>query len=597
MIRCFQQNQEPKSALLYFGRMRVVSAKPDRFTFPLVIRACTNLQDLCKGKHIHGQVLKYGLQFDVYIGTSLMELYCSFGDLKLAHRVFDEMPIKDTVAWTVILSGYLNNNGAIETAHQLFDKIPVKDIVAWNIMINGYMKLGNTKVAKMLFNQATAKDLLTYNTMLDGYAKCGEVEVMLEFFHKMPEKDVVSWNSVIGGLVQNKQINEAIKYFKKMQMDNLKANEVTLVTILSGCAQVGALDVGRWLHMYIKRSNIGLSDVIGTALVDMYSKCGDLCSAQWVFDKMLDRDVVTWNAMIMGFSMNGQSKEALEFFYQMKVEGVEPNEATMLGVLCACTHAGLVNEGRKWFYNMSKELGLTPKLKHYGCIVDLLGRAGLLNEAYRLIQTMPVEPHSGVWGALLGACKIHGNVELAEYALEKLIQLDVEDGGYLSIMSNIYANAGRWDDVARVRELMKKQRIAKLRGCSSIEINGEIHEFGVEEKVHPRRKEIVDMVYEISMRLRVSGHVASTSEVFFDVEEEEKETALYFHSEKMAVAFGLMATEKGTVIRIVKNLRICVDCHASIKLISKVFGREIVVRDRNRFHHFREGSCSCKDFW
>ncbi|XP_059626597.1 pentatricopeptide repeat-containing protein At1g08070, chloroplastic-like [Cornus florida] len=597
MIRGFQQNQEPRNALLCFDRMRVRRVQPDRFTFPFVIRACADLKDVWKGSCIHGQIFKFGLELDVFIGTRLIDFYGGFGDMKVAEQVFDEMPIRDAVVWTVILSGYVNQCDDMERARELFDKMPIKDLVAWNTMIGGFLKVGNIELAKLLFDQAPIKDLLMYNMMLGGYAKHGEVEVLLRFFHDMPKRDLVSWNSVIGGLVHNRRINEAMKHFHLMQMENVNPNEVTLVSVISACAHVGALEMGKWLHSYVDRSNLSWNVVVGTALVDMYSKCGDLESAEYVFDKMLERDVVAWNAMIMGFSMNGKSKNALEFFYRMKGEAVRPNDVTILGVLCACVHEGLVSEGRKCFRSMSQELGLVPKLEHYGCMVDLLGRAGLLNEAYELIQAMPLVPHTGVWGALLGACKIHGNVELAERAIEHLIQLDLEDGGYLSIMSNIYANAGRWDDVAKVRELMRDKGIGKLRGCSSIEINGEIHEFGVEEKIHPRAKEINGMIDEISKRLKMAGHVASTNEVFFDVEEEEKEKALYFHSEKMAVAFGLIATEKGTVIRVVKNLRICSDCHAAIKLISGIFEREIVVRDRSRFHHFKEGSCSCRDYW
>ncbi|CAK9139151.1 unnamed protein product [Ilex paraguariensis] len=597
MIRGFQQNQEPRNALLYFDRMRVQYVKPDRFTYPFIVRACTDLMDFCGGLCVHGQLFKFGVALDVFVGTSMIEFYSGFGDMKLAKDVFDELIVKDTVAWTAVISGFVNNGGDMERARELFDKMPNKDVVVWNTMISGYVKVRDVEVAKMLFDRAPVKDILMYNTILGGYARNGDMEVMLWFFNDMPKRDLVSWNTVIGGFVRCRRISEAMKHFHQMQMENVNPNEVTVVSILSACAQVGALDMGKWLHSCIDRSKLGLNVVVETALVDMYSKCGDLESAQYVFDKMLERDAVAWNAMIIGFSLNGQSRNALEFFYRMKNEAVMPNDVTILGVLCACVHAGLVDEGQKFFDSMSQELGLTPKLEHYGCMVDLLGRAGLLDKAYDLIQSMPLAPHTGVWGALLGACKIHGNVELAERAIEHLIQLDPEDGGYLAIMSNIYANAGRWNDVAKLRKWVKQKGICKLRGCSSIEIDGEIHEFGVEEKIHPRAKEIYDMIDEIYERLRLAGHVASTNEVYFDVEEEEKEKALFFHSEKMAVAFGLIATEKSTVIRVTKNLRICADCHAAIKLISQIFNREIVIRDRSLFHHFKGGSCSCGDYW
>ncbi|OVA17851.1 Pentatricopeptide repeat [Macleaya cordata] len=598
MIRGFQKNQEPIKTLLFFDRMRAQSIQPDNFTYPFVVRACADLQDLRKGKWVHGQLMKTSLETDIYVATNLIELYVSCGDVRVAHRVFDEMPVRDAVSWTAIMSGYVNQcDSDMKTAQQIFDEMPVRDVVAWNTMIAGYVKSGDMEVARMLFDRAPTKDLLTYNTLLGGYGKYGESEVVLRFFDSMPEKDVVSWNSIIGGFVQNKRVNEAMAFFHRMQIENVRPNMVTLVSVLSACAQVGALDTGRWIHWYIDRNRFSLNAMMGTALVDMYSKCGALESAQRVFDFMTDRDVVTWNAMIMGFSMNGQSKKALDFFYRMQDEEVKPNEGTMIGVLCACTHAGLVDEGRNCFDKMHEEFGITPKLEHYGCMVDLLGRAGLLDEAYEFIQKMPLVPHIGVWGALLNSCKTYGNIELAECATKHLIELDHEDGGYLTTMSNIYANAGRWDDVAKVRVLMKKKKIGKLPGCSSIEINGEIHEFGVEEKIHPRSKEIYEMIDEISKRLRMAGHVASTTEVFFDVEDEEKERALFFHSEKLAIAFGLIATDKGATIRVVKNLRVCVDCHSAIKLISKIFDREIVVRDRCRFHHFKEGFCSCGDYW
>ncbi|KAK1412821.1 hypothetical protein QVD17_34353 [Tagetes erecta] len=597
IIRGFQQNHEPKHALELFHRMRAEPFGPDCFTYPFVIRSCTELMESYRGKCIHGLLFKVGFELDTFIGTSLIEFYGGFGDTNAARRVFDELPVKDKVAWTVMLSSCVSKCSDLEDARKMFDRMPGKDLVAWNIMIFQYIKAGDVHSAYALFTLAPVKDLLMYNTVLGGYARQGEVDTMVKFFHDMPVKDLVSWNTVIGGLVRDKRVKEAMNRFHEMLSDNESPNEITLVSILSACAQVGALDTGRWLHSYIDRNNHGSNVVVGTALVDMYSKCGDLESAEYVFNKLQNPDVVAWNAMIMGFSMNGQSKTTLKLFTRMKMETVVPNEITILGVLCACVHAGFVNEGREVFNSMVKDLGLAPKVEHYGCMVDLLGRAGLLDEAYELIQAMPMEPHTGVWGALLGACKLHKNVELAEIAIQHLNELEHEDGGYLTMMSNIYANAGRWDDVARTRDMMRQKGVDKLRGCSSIEVNGEIHEFGAEEKIHPRVKEIHEMIDEITSRLRTAGYVASRNEVFFDVDDEEKDKALLYHSEKMAVAFGLIATTKGTVIRVVKNLRICGDCHAVMKLISKTFEREIVIRDRSRFHHFKNGCCSCGDYW
>lgn len=599
VFRMFVQNNEPGNAIGYFKQMIGGYERPDHFTLPCVIKACGELMEPGTGMCAHGQGVKLGLDTDVFVGTSLMKFYGVLGDDKIVRKVFDEFHVKDEILWSVMISELGKRIDDMDSAQQLFDEMPseMKDAVTSNIMIQGYLKLGDLEKASTLFKQASHPDLLMYNTMLGGYAKLSDHDSLILFFHNMPAKDLVSWNTVIAGLVNHMKIHHAMRYLHQMQVNGFSPDQVTFVTILTACGQAGALESGKWLHSFINRKSVNLDTMVGTALVDMYAKCGDLESASGVFDTMMDLDIVAWNAMIMGYSMNGQSTNALKIYNRMMNAEIKPNETTILAVLSACTHGGLVDKGRKCFNSMFKELGMTPKAEHYGCMVDLLGRAGLLDEAYEFIKTMPLTPHTGVWGALLGASKTHGNVELAEIAVKNLIQLDHSDGGYLAIMSNIYANARRWTDVSRVRNLMKQKGLSKLRGCSSIEINGQIHEFGAEEKSHRSANEIYRMLDEISKRLRLAGHNAGTNEVFYDVDDEEKENVLNFHSEKMAVAFGLLTTGRGYAIRIVKNLRICGDCHAAMKLISVVYEREIVVRDRNRFHHFKDGLCSCGDYW
>uniref|UniRef100_A0A5K1CIW7 DYW domain-containing protein n=2 Tax=Nymphaea colorata TaxID=210225 RepID=A0A5K1CIW7_9MAGN len=524
-------------------------------------------------------------------------MYVEFGDIGMARQVFNEMPERDSVAWTILIGGYVNRCCDMNAARRLFDQMPEKDIVVMNVMIGGYVKLGDVDAANEMFSKVATKDLLMCNTMMGGYVKNWDVGAAYRLFVEMTERDMVSWNTMIGGFIQTGRFKEATELFHRMQTENLRPNDVTIVGMLRACSQVGALDMGKWLHAYVDRNRYLVNVVVGTSLVDMYCKCGVLECAEQIFDQLHDKDVTAWNAMITGFAMHGKSVKALELFRQMQHERIQPNEVTFVGVLCACTHGGLVDEGKQYFHSMVSEFGLTPQLEHYGCMVDLLGRAGLLEEAYDFIKGMPLAPHTGVWGALLGACKIHGNIELAECAIKHLIELDKEDGGYCAILSNIYAKAGRWDDVAKVRALMKERGIEKKPGCSSIEVDGKVHEFGVGDKTHPRSEEIYTMLKEISRRLTMHGYVARTSEVFFDVEEEEKEHALCFHSEKLAIAFGLISTKKGVMLRIVKNLRVCDDCHAATKLISKIFERDLIIRDRSRFHHFRQGICSCGDYW
>ncbi|MQL85937.1 hypothetical protein Taro_018472 [Colocasia esculenta] len=518
LIRGLQQNRRPEDALRLFGAMRVHGAALDGFSFLNAVRTCTDLRDHRRGRCVHAQLLKSSVGFDVRLGSSLIEFYSVCDDMRGARRVFDTLPLKDAVSWTVTIAGYVNVGGDMESARDLFEEMPAKDLVAWSTMIGGYVKCGDMGTARKLFDRSPRKDLLMKNIMLGGYAKTSEINNLLQLFEEMDERDVVSWNTAITGLVGCRMIHEAMQLFHRMQLEDHRPNAVTLAGILSGCAQVGALDTGRWIHSYIDRNSYVLDSMVGTGLIDMYSKCGELESAQHVFGHMVERDVASWNAMITGLYTNGHGKQAVDLFHRMRSEGVQPNDVTMVGVLSACAHAGLVDEGRRCFDSMQRELAIVPKIEHYGCMVDLLGRAGLLHEAFEFIQHMPLPPHTGVWGALLGACKIHGNVELAEQAVERLVELDPEDGGYMAIMCNIYTDAGRWADVSRLREVMRKKGIVKMPGCSSVEIDGAIHEFGAGDKAHPRHHEIYEMVDMISLRLLTAGKENMVDDVFAIVE-------------------------------------------------------------------------------
>ena len=337
--------------------------------------------------------------------------------------------------------------------------------------------------------------------------------------------------------------------------------------------------------------------MVKTALLDMYAKCGDLDGAHKLFVKTTDRDICMWNAMMTGFAMHGCGNEALKLFEEMERLGVEPNGITFVAIIKACSHAGLVIEGRRLFDKMVQCYGLVPKIEHYGCVVDLLGRAGQLVEAHEFIKSMPIMPNAVVWGSLIAACKVHKNPDLGEVAAKELLGLEPKNLSYNILMSNIYASANRWNDVARMRQEVKDRGIKKQPGLSSIEVDGSIHAFVSGDMAHPKTGKIYEMMTKMSMKLKDAGYTPNTSMVLQNIGEEEKETALNYHSEKLAMAFGLISTAAGTPIRIVKNLRICDDCHDATKLLSKIYGRVIIVRDRNRFHHFREGSCSCGDYW
>ncbi|PSR87944.1 Pentatricopeptide repeat-containing protein [Actinidia chinensis var. chinensis] len=486
------------------------------------------------GKTIHSQTLKFGIDSDTYVRTALVDVYARGGDLASARNLFDTMPERSLVSWTAMITCYAKH-GDVDEARLLFDGMEERDVVCWSVMINGYTQHGRP--------------------------------------------------------------NEALALFRKMLGLKVKPSEATIVAVLSACGQLGALESGRWVHSYIVNNAIRFNVHVGTALVNMYSKCGSLEDASLVFDAIKDKDVVAWNSMIVGYAIHGFTEDALRLFTTMCGRGVHPTDITFIGILSACAHAGLVSEGWRFFHLMKGEYGIEPKIEHYGCMVNLLGRAGHLDEAYELIQNMKIDPDPVLWGTLLGACRLHNNTGLGERICELLVSRNLAHSGTYILLSNMYAAAGNWDGAVRVRTMMKDSGVQKEPGCSSIEMNNKVHEFLAGDMKHPKTKEIYTMLEEMNRWLESHGYTPQTDTVLHDIGESEKKKSLEVHSEKLAIAFGLITTQPGATIKIVKNLRVCSDCHNVTKLISKITGRKIVVRDRNRFHHFVNGSCSCGDYW
>lgn len=451
-------------------------------------------------------------------------------------------------------------------AQQLFDTMPEKSVVSLTAMIRCYVKHGELDKARVLFEEIEERDVVCWNVMLDGYTR-----------HGFP--------------------NDALLLFRQMLVAKVKPNEVTVLSVIAACGQLGALESGRWLHSYIENNGIEGNVRVCTALIDMYSKCGSLEDARLVFDRIKDKDVVVWNSMILGYAIHGFSRDALQLFNEMYMIGHRPTNVTFIAILSACGHSGLVREGWSFFHSMKDEYEMEPKIEHYGCMVNLLGRAGHLEEAYDLVKNMKIEPDSVLLGALLGACRLHGNIALGEEIAEFMVGKKLANSGTYILLSNIYAATGNWDGVARVRTLMKDSGVQKEPGCSSIEVNNKVHEFLAGDLKHPKSKEIYMMLEEMNRWLKAHGYTPQIDIVLQDLGDRQKEQSLEVHSEKLAIAFGLISTQPGTTIKIVKNLRVCLDCHAVTKLISKITGRKIVMRDRNRFHHFMNGSCSCGDYW
>lgn len=436
-------------------------------------------------------------------------------------------------------------------------------------------------------------DVFTVNLIINSLVKSGECDVAKKVFDKMPERDVVTWNSVIGGFVKNSRFDNALRIFRQMLSSNVEPDGFTFASMITGCARFGALSHAKWVHDLMIEKRIELNYILSSALIDMYANCGKINTARELFESFRRDDVSVWNAMINGLAAHGLALDAFAVFSRMEQENVYPDSITFLGILTACSHCGLVEDGRKYF-NLMQNFSIQPQLEHFGAMVDLLGRSGLLEEAYYIIKAMPMEPDIVIWRALLSACRTHKNKELGEVAISNISH--IQSGDFV-LLSNMYCSLNKWDSAERVRKMMKTGGVRKIRGKSWIELGGIVHQFKAGDGSHAEMKAIYRVLEGLIQRAKLKGFKPLTELVLMDVSEEEKEENLSFHSEKLALAYGVLKSAPGTEIRIWKNLRICQDCHGWIKIVSRVLNRVIIVRDRIRFHQFEGGLCSCGDYW
>lgn len=433
--------------------MRRRFLNPNQHTFTFLLHACTKTSPglglcpgLTAGVQVHGHVIKLGFARHVFVRNALIHLYyeCSSG-VESSKRVFEEE--EDTLC----------------------------------------------------------RDVVTWNSMLAGLVRNGEVRAAEEMFDEMPQRDVVSWSTMIMGYVQNGLLEDGLECFRLMREKGTRPNEAILVTALSASAQLGLLGCGRFIHSTIESVKFPITVPIGTALVDMYAKCGCIEESRALFDGMLKKDIWTWNVMICGLASHGRAKDALALFDRFIREGYVPVSVTFVGLLNACSRAGLVSEGRHCFELMVDGYGIQPEMEHYGCMVDLLARARLIDEAVRLIETMTVAPDPVLWATLLDACKIHGFVEMGEKIGNKLIQLDPTHDGHYVQLAGIYAKARKWEDVVRVRRLMVERVTSKVAGWSLIELEGNVHRFVAGDREHDRSSDIYRMLEIIGLRITEAG--------------------------------------------------------------------------------------------
>ncbi|WJX87889.1 Putative pentatricopeptide repeat-containing protein [Trifolium repens] len=570
MIRSYVNNYLYNDALFVFRDMINGGFRPDNYTYPCVLKACSCSENLNFGLQIHGDLLKVRMDLNLFVGNGLIAMYGKCGCLLEARRVFDEMLCRDVISWNSMVAGYAQNtrfDDALEICREMVDL--------------GQKPDGGTMASLM---PAVA------NTSSENVLCVEKIFVNLEW------KNLISWNVMIRVYMKNSMPTKAVDLYLQMEKSGVEPDAITCASVLPACGDLSALLLGRRIHEYIERRNLCPNLLLENSLIDMYARCGCLEDAKRVFDRMKLRDVASWTSLISAYGMTGKGYNAVALFTEMLNSGQIPDSIAFVAILSACSHSGLLDEGKIYFKQMTNDYRITPRIEHFACMVDLLGRAGRVDEAYKFIKEMPIEPNARVWGTLLSSCRVYSNMDIGLLAADSLLLLAPEQSGYYVLLSNIYAKAGRWKEVTEIRSVMKRRKIRKTPGISNVELNNQVHTFLAGDTSHPQSKEIYEELGVLVGKMKELGYVPETDSALHDVEEEDKECHLAVHSEKLAIVFALLNTQESQ-IRITKNLRVCGDCHIAAKLISKIVEREIVVRDTNRFHHFKDGICSCGDYW
>lgn len=639
LISAYTRHDLQKEAINLYTRLRDIGFQPDRFVLLSVVKACTTSGDLIQAQRAHKDAVMFGFHHDLLLGNAMIDMFAKCKHLEGAKTAFNDLHVRDVISWTSICSCYVScgyprkglqafremgldgvkpNSVSLSSILPACSKLKCLDlgrvihgfvvktgmganVFVSSALIDMYATCLCIKEAEMIFNQMVNKDIVSHNVMISAYFENGEPEKAVSMFKKMKENhsklNYASWNSILSGCFQSGQTQEALNLLSEMQESGFKPNQITLTSVLTACTNSESLRGGKEIHGYIFR-HCFLNDTTAlTALIFMYAKCGKLKFSQKAFEMMNTRDTIAWNTMIIANSMHGNGEEALTLFTQMLKSGVKPNAITFTGVLSGCSHSKLVDEGLSVFNSMSKVHLIEPDAEHHSCVVDILSRAGRLEEAYQFIQSMSIKATPSAWGALLGGCRVYKNVDLARIVAKKLFEIEPNNPGNYVSLSNILVNAKLWGEASETRKVMRDKGMKKEPGCSWVQVKNKVHTFVVGDKRNEHSDDIYKFLSDMGDKMRQAGYLPDTEFVLQDLDGEEKEDTLCNHSEKLAVAFGIMNLKGESEITVFKNLRICGDCHNAIKFMAKIVGVRIVVRDSLRFHHFRDGFCSCNDFW
>ncbi|KAL8243132.1 hypothetical protein R6Q59_009390 [Mikania micrantha] len=605
----YVHNSQPESAVQVFIEMLENGSYPTNYTIGVVLSACSAMHDVKMGKQVHGYVLKYGLEDDTSIGNSLCNLYSKCGGyLESAMQAFWRIGEKNVISWTTIVSA-CGDNGDSKAGLGLFSAMLEEGVEPNEFILTSVLSLCCTmqaidvglQVHSLSIKIGYENNLPVTNSIMYLYLKTGWYSEAKKLFDGLEKVSLVTWNALIAGhaqmmdvaensIVASRNGVEALDMFLRLQRSGLKPDLFTLSSILTVCSNLVALEQGEQVHAQAIKTGFLSDVVVGTALVNMYNKCGSIKKASKAFVETPSRTLISWTSMITAFAQHGFFQHALDLFNDMRLAGDRPNKVTFVGVLSACSHAGMVNEGLGYFEMMKNEYKITPIMDHYGCIIDMFVRLGRLEEAFDFVKKMELEPNEFIWSLLVAGCRSHGNLELGFYAAEQLLSLNPKDPEMYTMLLNFYVSTGRWKDASKVRKAMKNEKVMQLKDWSWISIKDKVFSFKADDKSCYKCEEVDVLLGDLLEKSRNLGNE------YLEHEETEDKEARVHHSEKFAVVFGLLKIEKPAVIRVVKSSSMCRECHRFIKFVSMLTEREIMVRDSKRLHRFDNGKCSCGDF-
>lgn len=627
MVMGYAQNHRLGEALNLFYEMPC----RDVISWNTMIKGCLDCGNYAMAEKLFNQMPEK----NVVSWTTIMNGLLQLGRVNSAASLFHQMPNRDVAAWNAMIHGYCRY-GRAEAALLLFEDMPMRNVISWTSMINGLDQNGKSNEALLLYRKMLASGVLpTSTTLVCGltaaaripdlhvglqihchmfklgyccdeyisaslvtfYANCKQMEVALKVFHDILHKNVVVWTTLLSGYGLNKMHEHALEVFREMTKLGVLANDFSLTSALNSCCGLEDIERGRGIHTVAIKLCLVTNVYVGNSFVVMYSKCGHINDGITVFKKVSEKNIVSWNSAIVGCAQHGCAMSAFTVFSQMLRERVDPDEITLTGLLSACSHSGMLQKARCFFKYFNQRGSIKMTIEHYACMVDVLGRCGELEEAEALMRSMPVKANSKIWLVLLSSCRMHSNLDVAERAAKQIFELEPDCSAPYVLLSNLYASAGRWSEVAWIRRKMKHNGVLKQPGSSWLSLKGRRHEFLSGDRSHPLTEKIYQRLDWLGVKLKELGYVPDQQFALHDVEIEQKEEMLSYHSERLAITFGLLSTVEGSTITVMKNLRVCGDCHNAIKLMTKIVGREIIVRDSSRFHHFKNGVCSCRDYW